>query len=212
MGHVQSGKRQTARRAARAWRQCGWHGRGLFTTSAPPPNVDSIVTNPPFGKQGRLAEAFISHALELVPFVAMLLRVDFDSAKSRQHLFRHNPYFAGKVVLLNRVNFFDGPSSPSDNHSWFLFDRGHSGPPIIRYASNTDLQLDLPASSRWLPARGPTRSPMHSFELAGHSPASECTATRAGASLPARFDQTEQRGNTHATDQDGCGATSPRRL
>jgi hypothetical protein len=66
-------------------------GADFLTTSAPPPNVDSIVTNPPFGKQGRLAEAFISHALELVPFVAMLLRVDFDSAKSRQHLFRHNP-------------------------------------------------------------------------------------------------------------------------
>ena len=118
------------------------------------PTSIAIVTNPPFGMQGRLAEAFIAHALELVPFVAMLLRVDFDSAKSRQHLFRHNPYFAGKLVLLNRVKFFDGPSSPSDNHSWFLFDRGHSGPPIIRYASNTDLQLDLPASSRWLPARG----------------------------------------------------------
>jgi hypothetical protein len=39
-----------------------------------------------------------------------------------------------------------------------LFDRGHSGPPIIQYASNTDSQLDLPASSHWLPARGATRS------------------------------------------------------
>jgi hypothetical protein len=128
----------------------------FLVISAPPPDVDGIVTNPPYGVQGRLAEAFIAHALELVPFVAMLLRNDFDSAKSRQYLFRHNPHFAGKLVLLNRIRFFDGPSAPSDNHSWVLFDRGHHGPPVIHYASNAD-SVDLPSSDRWLSKCAPQR-------------------------------------------------------
>jgi hypothetical protein len=146
-------------------------GEDFLTVTKPPADVDAIVTNPPYGVQGRLAEAFIAHALELMPFTALLLRNDFDSAKSRQRLFRYNPHFACKLVLLDRIRFFEGPSSPSDNHAWFLFDRGHRGPAVIQYVSNTDSQLDLPASSRWLPARGAAssraRSTMHSFELAG---------------------------------------------
>ena len=127
-------------------------GEDFLSIDTPPPDVDAIVTNPPYGVQGRLAEAFISHALKLVPFTAMLLRADFDSAKGRQGLFRYNPHFAGKLVLLDRIRFFDGPSSPSDNHAWALFDRGHHGPPIIHYAATTDSPLDLPASDRWLGA------------------------------------------------------------
>jgi predicted RNA methylase len=127
-------------------------GEDFLTISAPPTDVDAVVTNPPYGVQGRLAEAFIAHALELVPFAAMLLRNDFDSGKTRQGLFRHNPYFAGKLVLLDRVRWFDGPSSPSDNHAWFIFDRGHHGPPVIRYTRNSETETVLPASTRWLPS------------------------------------------------------------
>jgi hypothetical protein len=83
-----------------------------------------------------MAERFIEHALELdVPHIAMLLRNDFDSAIRRQHLFQLNPMFAGKVILLNRIKWFAGHSSPSDNHAWFLWDREYEGPPIIRYAA-----------------------------------------------------------------------------
>src|SRR5215831_13740642 len=59
-------------------------------------DVSHLITNPPYGenRRGELAVRFIEHALELwVPHVAMLLRNDFDSAISRQHLFRHNPSF-----------------------------------------------------------------------------------------------------------------------
>jgi hypothetical protein len=164
-------------------------GEDFLSIDTLPPDVDAIVTNPPYGVQGRLAESFIAHALELVPFVAMLLRNDFDSAKSRQHLFRHNPHFACKLVLLDRIRFFDGPSSPSDNHCWALFDRGHRGPPIIRYASTADSQLDLPASDLWLPARGASRTRSTTFLqfrrlLAGIRGAH---AKRAGATLPAHY-------------------------
>jgi hypothetical protein len=117
----------------------------FLTITASPPEVDAIVSNPPFGPAGRgeLAMAFIEHALKLpVPRVAMLLRNDFDSAFSRQHIFRRCAEFAGKVVLLNRIRWFEGPSGPSDNHSWFLWDRSHLGPPTIHYGARVEMDAE----------------------------------------------------------------------
>jgi len=74
----------------------------FFTITSVPAGVSDLITNPPYGssRRGELAVRFIEHALALgVPRIAMLLRVDFDSAITRQHLFRHCEYFAGKVVL-----------------------------------------------------------------------------------------------------------------
>jgi len=118
----------------------------FLTVWTPPPDTSHIICNPPYGarKRGEEAVAFIEHALELrVPHIAMLLRVDFDSAIGRQDLFRNNPSFVGKVVLLGRIKWFEGPSSPSDNHSWFLWDCEHAGPPSIRYASKREAEKSL---------------------------------------------------------------------
>ena len=110
-------------------------GDFLAQITAPEP-VDCICTNPPYGddRRGFLACEFIRHALTLAPVVAMLLRVDFDSAKGRTTLFRDCPAFAGKIVLLDRVKWFDGPSSPSDNHAWFIWNRAQKWAPWIAYA------------------------------------------------------------------------------
>jgi hypothetical protein len=67
----------------------------------------------------------------------MLLRNDFDSATTRQHLFRNEPRFAFKLVLLNR-KWFEGPSSPSDNHSWFVWQHDNVDLPTIRYISRIE--------------------------------------------------------------------------
>jgi len=118
----------------------------FLTIGKPPAGVTHLITNPPYGenRRGELAMRFIEHALELgVPSVAMLLRNDFDSAVGRQHLFRNNPMFAGKVVLLSRIKWFVGPSSPSDNHAWALFDRKHVGPPTIRYVTRNEAEFIL---------------------------------------------------------------------
>ena len=110
----------------------------LKYTSAPEP-VDCVCTNPPYcdGRRSELACAFIRHALDLAPVVAMLLRVDFDSAKGRKDLFSYCPRFAGKIVLLDRIKWFDGPSSPSDNHAWFVWNRAQRWAPSIFYAERT---------------------------------------------------------------------------
>jgi hypothetical protein len=104
--------------------------------AAPPMQVDCIATNPPYGDRGELACAFIRHSLDLdVRIVAMLLRADFDSAKTRTDIFRDCLTFAGKVTLIDRVKWFEGPKGPSDNHAWFVWDREHRGEPRIAYAA-----------------------------------------------------------------------------
>lgn len=101
--------------------------------------IDSIITNPPY----ELGTQFCEHALKLMEpcggVVAMLMRTDFDHAKTRSHLFRDCPAFAKKVVLTRRIVWFEPEpgakgKSPSFNHAWFIWDWKHEGPPTIGYA------------------------------------------------------------------------------
>lgn len=94
----------------------------------------AIITNPPYA----LAREFCENAIEIVKpwdgFVAMLLRTDFDHAKTRQHLFGECPAFAKKVVLTKRIKWFeDSTGSPSFNHAWFIWDWQHKGAPTLAY-------------------------------------------------------------------------------
>jgi hypothetical protein len=97
--------------------------------------TEAVVTNPPYA----LAREFIEHALALTAptrgYVAMLLRMDYDHAKTRAHLFSEEPAFAKKLVLTRRIVWFEGPqkAAPSFNHAWFVWDWLHRGPPIIVY-------------------------------------------------------------------------------
>lgn len=100
--------------------------------------IDAIVTNPPY----ETATDFCMRALTLMEpvngVVAMLLRTDFDHAKTRSHLFRDCPAFAKKVVLTKRIVWFEPEpgekgKSPSFNHAWFIWDWRHEGPPVIAY-------------------------------------------------------------------------------
>jgi hypothetical protein len=98
------------------------------------PDIDAIVTNPPYGTQGKRACSFIERATWLARHVVFLLPIDFDSAITRPRLFRDHPAFAHKVVLLGRVKWFAGPSEPSTNHAWYCWDRSHHGPLTFSYA------------------------------------------------------------------------------
>jgi hypothetical protein len=125
---------------AEALRQHGFHvvasNEDFLTRTTAPLDTDCIVTNPPYGIGGRLACEFIAHAIELAPIVVMLLRIDFDSGKTRTGLFRDCRAFAGKLTLLDRVTWFEreGAPGPSENHAWFIWNDRHQGPPTITYA------------------------------------------------------------------------------
>jgi len=108
-------------------------GDDFLTTSKAGFDFDFIITNPPYES----AQAFIQHAINLTMtdgLVAMLLRTDFDHAKSRANLFRLSPRFAKKVVLTKRIQWFaDSTGSPSFNHAWFIWDWRHKGAPTLAY-------------------------------------------------------------------------------
>ncbi|MEX0684032.1 MAG: hypothetical protein WD472_11350 [Dehalococcoidia bacterium] len=99
--------------------------------------LPNIITNPPYGTGGRLAVQFVEQALRLTaPFggkVAMLLRVDFDSANGRRKIFEDHPAFAAKYVLTRRIRWANLPQSdagPTVNHQWLVWDwRRRSGMP-----------------------------------------------------------------------------------
>jgi len=88
----------------------------------------TIVTNPPYGKGGRLAQAFVRRALELTEpsrgRVAMLLPVAWDAACTRQHLFEDFPHHITKITLTERIRWTNLPQSkngPSENHAWYIW-------------------------------------------------------------------------------------------
>lgn len=90
---------------------------------------DCIVTNPPYGKQNRDAVKFASRALErCAGTVALLLTAKFDSGKTRKRLFADNPRFVAKIVLLDRIQWFEGDGSGTEDHAWYVW-----GPkPLLR--------------------------------------------------------------------------------
>jgi len=99
-----------------------------------PAGVRHIVTNPPYQNAQIFIERALAVALYVEGKVAMLLRNEYDSASTRQHLFGDCPQFAMKLVLTKRPRWFeDSKVSPRHNHSWFLWDWAHEGPPIIKY-------------------------------------------------------------------------------
>lgn len=101
----------------------------------------TIITNPPYGKGGRLAVKFIERALEITRptkgKVAMLLRVDFDSANGRRPIFGGHDAFKAKYVLTKRIRWPNLPQSaagPTENHAWFVWDWARTcADPIIGY-------------------------------------------------------------------------------
>ena len=97
------------------------------------------ITNPPYGQQSRLAVRFIEHALALTQRhggkVARLLKVGFDSAGGRRHLFADHPAFVAEYRLTKRIrwtNFEQKDAGPTENHSWFVWDWRKRGGPAVK--------------------------------------------------------------------------------
>ncbi len=86
---------------------------------------DAIITNPPYGKGNRDAVRFCELALErCAGLVAMLLTAKFDFGKTRSHLFRDNPRFRAKIALVDRIQWFPGDTSGTEDHAWYVWGRG----------------------------------------------------------------------------------------
>lgn len=122
----------------------GDFGRDFLQTTAMPVSTTSIVTNPPYHS----AEKFVRHAIALTRetkgLVCMLLRNEWDAAKTRNDLFAARDLFAGKVVLTSRPRWIeDSAGSPRHNYAWFVWDHmreqlHHGRPPFVVYGHKDD--------------------------------------------------------------------------
>lgn len=80
------------------------------------------ITNPPYGKGNHVAVRFARLALKRCPgWIALLLTAKFDFGKTRQDLFGNNPRFWGKLALIDRVQWFPGDSSGTEDHAWYIW-------------------------------------------------------------------------------------------
>lgn len=112
-----------------------------FLTSASTNSFRSIITNPPYGKRGKLAEAFIQKCLYFM-FInecdkfALLLPIEFDYASTRKKYFDECPYFAYKIVITKRIQWENLPktASPMFNHAWFIWEVNNKSIPRILYS------------------------------------------------------------------------------
>ncbi len=84
---------------------------------------DWIITNPPYGKGNRLAVKYAELALERADNVALLLTAKFDFGKTRQHLFKDNPRFSKKIALLDRIQWFPGATTGTEDHAWYVWEK-----------------------------------------------------------------------------------------
>jgi hypothetical protein len=92
-----------------------------------------IITNPPLGDRKakfKLGVDFIVSGLRYLAharrgLLALLLPADFDSAKTRRHLFADCDAYVAKIVLTRRIVWIprtDGKRpAPKGNHAWFLW-------------------------------------------------------------------------------------------
>ena len=87
------------------------------------PRLDAIITNPPYGKGNRDAVKYAEKCLSIHSgFIALLLTAKFDFGKTRLHLFRDNPRFLGKITLIDRIQWFPGEMSGTEDHAWYIWD------------------------------------------------------------------------------------------
>lgn len=101
-----------------------------------PIGVEAIVTNPPF----KIADRFITHALDLCPRVVMLLRLAFYESERRTpildsgHLARVLVY-RKRLPMMHRAGCEGRKASNGIVFAWFVWDRTHDGPTELRRIS-----------------------------------------------------------------------------
>jgi hypothetical protein len=93
-----------------------------------------IITNPPYEQAEEFVVAALARTKKRQGMVCMLLRNEWDCAKSRRYLF--NLPFAKKVVLQRRPRWSaQNKASPRHNFAWYIWDWTHRGHARIEYAS-----------------------------------------------------------------------------
>jgi hypothetical protein len=121
----------------------------LMERSAPP-DIDTIVSNPPF----MLAQQICEKALELVPRTYFLMRLAFYESQRRSHILENAGLariycFRRRLPFMHRLGY-QGPKNSNSGmaFAWFCWDRNHRGPTTLH-------RIDWTASPGPPPRRAP---------------------------------------------------------
>lgn len=96
----------------------------------------AVVTNPPFS----LAQEFVDKAFSLpnIHYVALLLRLAWLESARRKEWFASNPparihVSSRRLPMMHREGYEGKKSTSTLAHAWFIWLRGHDGPPQLRW-------------------------------------------------------------------------------
>ncbi|MEM7619529.1 MAG: class I SAM-dependent methyltransferase [Pseudomonadota bacterium] len=102
-----------------------------------PPDVDAIVTNPPF----KMANDFVRHAIRLVPRVYMLLRLSYLEGVRRSDILDSGQLarvyvFRDRLPMMHREGY-EGPKVEKSRvpFAWFVWDNDYAGPTFVHRIS-----------------------------------------------------------------------------
>lgn len=103
-------------------------------------NLDSrgraIVTNPPY----KNAAEFVARALDVSPYVAMLLRLAFLESEGRRSIIDNSclarvHVFRKRLPMMHREGWEGPKTSSSMAFAWFIWDTSHRGATELRRVS-----------------------------------------------------------------------------
>lgn len=130
-------------------------------TSAP-----AIVTNPPYG----IGTKFMRRCLEIAPYVAALLPLNFLAGTKRRPWHEASPlarvWVASRRLPMMHREGWDGPKATSSmDTAWFVWSRGHNGEPAIRWYDWKEICGDEPMACDASASRNVADGPRRSDEL-----------------------------------------------
>lgn len=96
----------------------------------------AIVTNPPF----KNAHQFVARALQLSPYVAMLLRLAFLESEKRRDIIDNSclarvHVFRKRLPMMHREGWEGRTANSGMAFGWFIWERGYTGPIELRRVS-----------------------------------------------------------------------------
>lgn len=114
----------------------GYGDGGIDFLSINEPWDGDIITNPPYS----LASEFLLKSMELISNggkVAMFLKLQFLEGKTRKKIFQMYPpkivYVSSSRINCAKNGNFDEDKSSAVAYGWFLWEKGFTGEPVIRW-------------------------------------------------------------------------------
>lgn len=93
-----------------------------------------IITNPPY----RYAQEFVEQSVKIAPYTAMFLKLQFLEGKRRGKMFKKYPpkviyVYSSRQRCAMNGNFDKYAKSNAVSYAWYVWERGYTGSPIIKW-------------------------------------------------------------------------------